>query len=311
MAVKTVKVTINGTEYTLTFNSSTGKYEATLTAPSSSSYPQSGHFFPVSISAEDTAGNIATADATHSTLGESLRLFVKEQIKPTIQITSPSNSAYITNGKPEIIFKLLDNTNGQTSGFAGIDLSTCVVKITNGGKTTVLSSVISSPVAGGHECSVTPTEALSDGPCTVTIDVKDYDGNAAETATCTFAVDTVAPTLTLDAPEDGFETNRNSLTVSGVTDDATSKPITIKIALNGADQGAVTVAADGRFSKDITNFEQGENTVVVTATDLAGKVTTITRTFIYNTVAPVIKSVTISPNPVYAGQTYVISVEVE
>ena len=33
MAVKTVKYTFNGQVYTLTKNASTGKYEATITAP--------------------------------------------------------------------------------------------------------------------------------------------------------------------------------------------------------------------------------------------------------------------------------------
>lgn len=47
MAVKTVQTVINGQTYTLTLNSSTGKYEATITAPSKSSYNQSGHYYPV------------------------------------------------------------------------------------------------------------------------------------------------------------------------------------------------------------------------------------------------------------------------
>ena len=41
MAIKTVQVTINGVPTTLTLNSSTGKYEATITAPAKSSYIQS------------------------------------------------------------------------------------------------------------------------------------------------------------------------------------------------------------------------------------------------------------------------------
>ena len=38
MAVKTVQAIINGVTTILTLNSSTGKYEATITAPSKSSY---------------------------------------------------------------------------------------------------------------------------------------------------------------------------------------------------------------------------------------------------------------------------------
>ena len=49
MAVKTVQAVINGQTYTLTLNGSTGKYEATITAPSKSSYTQPGHYYPVTL----------------------------------------------------------------------------------------------------------------------------------------------------------------------------------------------------------------------------------------------------------------------
>lgn len=77
MAVKTVQTVINGQTYTLTLNSSTGKYEATITAPSKSSYNQSGHYYPVKVTATDEARNSTSKDATDSTLGSSLRLTVK------------------------------------------------------------------------------------------------------------------------------------------------------------------------------------------------------------------------------------------
>ena len=37
MAISTVKATINGSEYTLTYNASSGKYEATIPAPTQTS----------------------------------------------------------------------------------------------------------------------------------------------------------------------------------------------------------------------------------------------------------------------------------
>ena len=79
VSVKTVQATINGQTYTLTLNSSTGKYEATVTAPSKSSYNQSGHYYGVTVKATDEAGNTTTKDATDSTLGSSLQLKVKEK----------------------------------------------------------------------------------------------------------------------------------------------------------------------------------------------------------------------------------------
>ena len=63
------------------------------------------------------------------------------------------------------------------------------------------------------------------------------------------------------------------------------------------------------FTKDLT-LANGTNTITVVATDSAGKSTTVTRTVTPDTGAPVIKSVTLTPNPVDSGKTFVISVEV-
>ncbi len=48
----------------------------------------------------------------------------------------------------------------------------------------------------------------------------------------------------------------------------------------------------------------------MTATDAAGKSTTVTRNVTVDTVPPAITAVTLAPNPVDAGQTYVITVTV-
>lgn len=307
MAIKTVQATVNGQTVTLTLNSSTGKYEAQLTAPNDSSYNLPGGYYPVSVKAVDTAGNSTTVDSTHSTLGSSLRLYVKEQVKPVITILAPSSGAYVTTGTPEIRFKALDNTV-QTSGYSGINKGSCVIVIDSSDYN---EGIVWTETDGGFIGSYTPTTALSDGEHTVKIIISDNDGNASEYASCTFTVDTVAPSLTVTAPAEGFETNQSKLAVSGATDDATSKPVTVAVKLNGTDCGEVTVNSDGTFSKEITLTTQGENVIVVTATDKAGKVTTVTRRIIFDTTAPVIKSVTISPNPVYAGKIYTIEVEIE
>lgn len=46
------------------------------------------------------------------------------------------------------------------------------------------------------------------------------------------------------------------------------------------------------------------------STDSAGKTTTVNRTVILDTAAPVIGNVTLAPNPVDAGATYIVTVEV-
>ena len=64
MAIQSVKAVVNGEEVTLTLNSSTGKYEATVTAPniSTNSDEVTAGYFPVSVTVSDTAGNSTTVD---------------------------------------------------------------------------------------------------------------------------------------------------------------------------------------------------------------------------------------------------------
>lgn len=94
MAVKTVQAIINGQTHTLTYNESTKRYEATITAPAKSSYPLSGHYYGVTIKATDDANNTTTVDATHETLGASLRLKVREKTAPVITCAQKSPAQY-------------------------------------------------------------------------------------------------------------------------------------------------------------------------------------------------------------------------
>ena len=302
MAVKLVQAIINGQTTTLNYNSGTGKYEATITAPSTSSYNENdGHYYPVTIKATDDADNVTTKNDTDATLGSSLKLRVKEKVAPVITITYPTASALITNSKPVIKWKVTDDDSG-------VDPDTIGITIDSAGKVTG-SAITKSPVSGGYECSYTPTEALGDGQHTIKVDASDNDGNAATQKTVTFKVDTIPPTLSVTAPADDSVTNNSSCTVSGTTNDTTSSPVTVTVKLNNGVAEEVEVAENGSFTKQLT-LAAGANTITVVATDAAGKSTTVTRTVTLDTGAPVIHYVSITPNPVDAGQTYVISVEV-
>jgi len=202
--------------------------------------------------------------------------------------------AYITNATPVIKFKVTDNDSG-------VNPDTIVIKVDGAKVTTAFTKTA---VTGGYECSYTPGTALADGAHTVSIEASDYDGNAAGAKTVSFTVDTIPPTLTLTNPVDGLITNKAALVVSGKTDDVTSKPVTVTV--NGT---SVTVNSDGSFSKEIT-LVSGSNTITVVATDKAGKTTTVTRKVTLDTGAPVFEKVTLTPNPVDCGKTFVISVKV-
>jgi hypothetical protein len=302
----TVKATINGQTYTLEYNSNTGKYEAEITAPSDSSYEHNaGHYFPVSISATDEAGNITTISDTEGDFKENLKLYVKEQIKPTIANISPSSDAYISNSNPTIEFDVLDNSNGQETGFSGVNPDSIVLTV--GGKAVSASAIIRTPITGGYKCSYTPTDAISDGDCTITIAVSDYDGNTSDTATATFTVDTKPPVLNVTYPSDELVTNETEIEITGVTSDANSSPVMVEIEVNGTSQGYAEVSGDGSFSKKVT-LTEGVNIITVIALDKSDYRTTVTRTITLNTQGLAFKTVEISPNPVNCGKTYTISV---
>lgn len=298
MAIKTVRAQVNGTWHTLTYDSSSKSYKATITAPGATSYNQEGGYYNVIVEATNEAGTTGSANGT--TLS-GLRLKVKEKVPPVINIISPSSGAYVTNNKQTIVFTVTDEAGGS-----GVNASSLVVKVDG----TAVEGAGRVPATNGFQFSYTPTTALADGDHTVTITCSDNDGNAAVAKSVTFKVDTVPPVLNISAPVAGLITNTAALTLRGTTNDSMSSPVTVKITLNGTDQGTVTVGNDGSFTKALT-LAAGNNTIVVTATDAAGKSSTVSRTVTLDTSVPAIKSATITPNPVDAGATMVISVVVE
>lgn len=300
MSVQSVKAVVNGQTVNLQYNSGTQAWEATTTAPSLSSYNQPNHYYGVTITATDDSGNESTVSATSGDFQEDLQLVVKEKVAPVISITSPSSGAHITNNKPTIQFLITDADSG-------VDPDTISIKIDNG--SAITSGITKTPSGKNYTCSYVPTTALSDGSHTIYINAKDYDGNAATQKSVAFTVDTVAPTLNVTSPTEGLKTNQSSLTVSGTTNDATSSPVTVTIKLNSGSAESVTVQSNGSFSKQIT-LANGENTIVITATDSAGKSTSVTRHVTLDTGAPVFQSIELVPNPVDAGQTYIIRVKV-
>ena len=299
MAIQTVQANVNGTWHTLTYNPDNQRWEATITAPGATSFNQPGGYYNVQVRATNTAGTQGTADG--STL-PGLQLVVKETVAPVITITSPSNGARVTNSNQPVTFTVIDEAGGS-----GVDLESVVVKLD--GSTVSAGEVTHSAVTNGYSFTYTPASPMGDGSHTVTVDASDNDGNAAEQKSTTFTVDTVAPSLNVTSPTDGLVTNNASLTVTGTTNDATSSPVTVTIQLNSQDQGAVTVESSGSFSKAIT-LANGANVIVVTSTDQAGKSTSVTINVTLDTSVPQIVSAIITPNPVDAGETMVISVQI-
>lgn len=295
MAVASVKATINGSEYTLNWDETSQSYKATISAPSTSSYNETGHYYPVSITATDDGGNETTVNDQDETFGTILRLQVKEKVAPVSTITYPTAGSHITTNTPTITWTVTDNDSG-------VDPDTITIQIDSA--PAIRDGIQKTPNdQKGYDCSYTPT-AMADGPHTILVMASDHDGNAANSVGSSITVDTVPPVLTVTSPEDNLVTNQDTVTVSGTTNDVASGPVTLKI-----NEVPVTVQENGTFTYEFT-LTEGDNTITIVATDSAGKSSTVVRHVKKDTGSPVFQEISIVPNPVDAGQTYIITVKV-
>lgn len=316
--INSVKALINGQEYILTLNSSTGKYEAQGIAPSGSSFNLDGGYYPIEVTATYVTGTTSVVnDLTEGVVGENCRLIVKEKIKPVAVITYPTQGQYITTEMKKVEFTVLDNTS-QENGYSGINLDSIVMTVSgeNLAENIVISGKDSFDINaadGGYHCvfHIPSDMILPDGDYTVSINVTDNDGNVADIVSVTSTIDTAPPELSVISPVEGLSTSESIITISGNTSDVTSAPVSLNITVNGEDKGVVAVNEDGSFSKEINLTSSGYQTIVITATDAAGKISTVTRNIYFSVDVPVIKSVVIVPNPVDGGTTFTIAVEVE
>ena len=294
MSVKSAIAIINGQQYTLTYNAQTKNYEATITAPAKSSYTLSGHYYPVTVKATDLAGNSVTVNDADSTLGSSCHLQVKEKVAPASKITAPTSGALTANNKPTITWTITDDDSG-------VNPDTITLSI-DGAKVT--AAFTKAAITGGYSCSYTPGTALADGTHTITVGASDYDGNKATDVSVSFRVLATAPVLSITSPEDGAWFNKVAVSFAGTTD---AKTLTAKVGSGAAQNVAIT---NGTFSGSLTLTAEGSNTVTFVATSESGVTTTINRKLNLDTHAPVIDSITLTPNPVDAGKTFVLSVHV-
>ncbi|WP_404453814.1 S8 family serine peptidase [Virgibacillus necropolis] len=128
-----------------------------------------------------------------------------------------------------------------------------------------------------------PTE-LTEGENVFTA-VSLLDGvETGESEPVTVTLDTQAPELTIDSPQDGDKTNRETVTVEGTVTDANLDFVEV----NGRQ---ATVNDDGSYSKRIL-LNNGENVIEVVAQDLAGNTENQSVTIDVKYNAPVLENVT-------------------
>ena len=301
MAVKSVQSIINGVSQTLVYNAETGYYEKNVTAPSKSSYNfNAGHYYPITIKAEDDAGNVTVVTDASAGIGEKLKLRVVEEVKPVIAPSYPEDDAMLIDPLPTISWNVTDDDSG-------IDPATISLSID--GWNEIKNGINKVQISGGYACSYTVGEKLDDGTHTANFDVTDFDGNEAIRRTVNFVIDTVPPELNVTAPANNLITNKTEIPVTGTTRDVTTGIKSLTVSVNGGGTKNITVGANNEFATTVT-LTEGSNRVTVRATDNVDKSSEITRVVVLDLDPPVISEVVITPNPVSTEEYVNVSCKV-
>ncbi|WP_438802357.1 Ig-like domain-containing protein [Enterobacter ludwigii] len=247
-----VTVTLNGKSYTATIQSD-GSWTTTVPAADVGALTDGGHY-PVSVAAQDSAGN--SASATHS--------ISVDTTAPVIGVNTLSGDDVLNAAEAQQPLTV----HGSTSAEAGQ-----TVTVTLGGKT--YSATVANDGTWTLDVPAADLAALNEGALTLTASVNDKAGNSGQT-THTLTVDTVAPTVTIGTvADDDIVNNAEQLagqTISGTT--TAEQGQTVTVSFNDHNYQA-TVGADGSWSvfvpgHDFLGLSDGNYTLTATVNDKAG-----------------------------------------
>ena len=189
-------------------------------------------------------------------------LWQYDSTAPALTVTAPAGTAagsptYTTAGT----YRVQGTVSDTDSGVAAVYV--------NGAAATVNGSTWYKDISVAAETTAT-----------VRVYAADNAGNQTAVITRYVRYDSAAPSLAVTAPSGNVYTSGSSYTVSGTASDASGlKSLTV----NGA---AVSVAANGTWSRAVALSANAWNTITVVATDKAGRKTTVTRSIYCDTIAP-------------------------
>ena len=247
-----VTVTLNGKSYTATIQSD-GSWTTTVPAADVGALAD-GASYQVAVSAQDSAGNSASATHTISV----------DTTAPVVSIATLSGDDVLNAAEAQQPLTV----HGSSSAEAGQ-----TVTVTLGGKT--YTATVANDGTWTLDVPAVDLAALSQGALTVTASVNDKAGNNGQT-THTLTVDTVAPTVTISTvADDDIVNNAEQLagqTISGTT--TAEQGQTVTVSFNGHSYQA-TVGADGSWSvfvpgRDFLGLSDGDYTITATVSDKAG-----------------------------------------
>ncbi|KAA1152803.1 hypothetical protein EU510_12175 [Pseudoalteromonas sp. FUC4] len=250
----------------------------------------------ISLTFEDSAGNITTVDTTvtggvwsvdaPADLAEGEYTVTAEVDDGLGNIGSATETGQIDLTGPSLVITDNGVGNDATPTIAGTSDApqgsevTIVVIDSNG-----TAQTMSATVLANGTWSIHVPEALAEGAYTISASIEDVAGNDT-TATGTGEIDTIAPTLALTSPG---SSNDVTPTLSGTSDAVEGTVINFTVV---DDQGntqtfTTTVDADGNFSVEVpTALAEGPYSIEASISDVAGNSTDITGSGNIDTTAP-------------------------
>ncbi|HEP1015662.1 TPA: Ig-like domain-containing protein [Escherichia coli] len=247
-----VTVLLNGKGYSATIQSN-GSWSVNVPAADVAALSD-GTSYTVSASAQDSAGNSATAS----------RSVAVDLTAPVISINTVSTDDRLNAAEQQQPLTL----NGSTSAEVGQ-----TVTVTFGGKT--YTATVAANGTWALNVPAADLAALGQGAQTITASVNDRAGNPGQT-THALAVDTVAPTVTIaTVAGDDIINNAEQLagqTISGTTTAEVGQTVTV--TFNGQSWTA-TVGSGGSWSvfipaQQFAGLSDGSYTISATVSDQAG-----------------------------------------
>ncbi|EEX5899103.1 Ig-like domain-containing protein [Escherichia coli] len=247
-----VTVLLNGKGYSATIQSN-GSWSVNVPAADVAALSD-GTSYTVSASAQDSAGNSATAS----------RSVAVDLTAPVISINTVSTDDRLSAAEQQQPLTL----NGSTSAEVGQ-----TVTVTFGSKT--YTATVAANGTWALNVPVADLAALGQGAQTITASVNDRAGNPGQT-THALTVDTVAPTVTIaTVAGDDIINNAEQLagqTISGTTTAEVGQTVTV--TFNGQTWSA-TVGSGGSWSvfipaQQFAGLSDGSYTISASVTDQAG-----------------------------------------
>ncbi|HFL5096998.1 TPA: Ig-like domain-containing protein [Escherichia coli] len=247
-----VTVLLNGKGYSATIQSN-GSWSVNVPAADVAALAD-GTSYTVSASAQDSAGNSATAS----------RSVAVDLTAPVISINTVSTDDRLNAAEQQQPLTL----NGSTSAEVGQ-----TVTVTFGGKT--YTATVAANGTWALNVPAADLAALGQGAQTITASVNDRAGNPGQ-ATHALTVDTVAPTVTIaTVAGDDIINNAEQLagqTISGTTTAEVGQTVTV--TFNGQTWSA-TVGSGGSWSvfipaQQFAGLSDGSYTISASVTDQAG-----------------------------------------